>query len=542
MGAWLRAFLKPVAPQALRLSSRAYTYRFYLSAVLTFLVLLSVMLDHSLLGIFILALLAMAFCCDVFVACGLKDLSNRRISFAGMCALGCWAGFFYSAYNTFSTRPLSAPTPELYIYVLFVLTLYLWAQRSLVRLSEKAHVFIKKIEDFLPKSARRLVQEGQTKKVFSGELKQADLILIKRGERIPADGIIEKGESFIGEELVNGSSYPTFKKAGDAVFAGTLNKSAALTVRITQPLSSSVIMGVMEAIKAGEKRREKIKSPLDANAWWLLSVMLLAAAAAGIYVSHRGPAGSFWQPAGIILWTLGVACPAGLVFCTVFPVFFLRWNGRRKQVKVRNIDALGRIVNSDVFFFDKSGLVTADKNGEELRPGVEEAVRFLQAQGKELVLVSGDARAAVQRIADQVGIEKFNFEVLPNTKAEIISNLRALGKKITMVSGGVNDVIALLRADGGIVFSCQHNVYNGWVDVLARRQDLYPLVYLFKIKRGLRRITFENFILASGLHVVLAGYLLYRLPPGADWQWPVGGSLLVVLVLFLNSMRMLRIK
>ena len=211
-------------------------------------------------------------------------------------------------------------------------------------------------------------------------------------------------------------------------------------------------------------------------------------------------------------------------------------------MRIRNIDALGRIADSDVFFFDKTGVVTAGKKGEELRPGVQEAVRFLQAQGKELVLVSGDERQAVQRVADKIGIEKINFDVLPNTKAEIISNLRALGKKITMVSGGVNDVIALLRADGGIVFSCEKNVYNNWVDVLAQRQDLYPLVYLFKIKKGLRRITLENFILTIVLHVVLAGYLIYRLPPGAGWQWPVGGSLLVVLVLFLNSIRMLRIK
>ena len=282
MGAWFRAFFKPVAPQALRLPSRAYTYRFYLCATLTLLVILSVILDHSLLGIFILALLAMVFCADVFVECTLKDFSHRRASFAGLCALGCWSGFLYSAYNTFSTRPLSAPTTELYIYVLFVLTLCLWAQRSLVRLSEKAHVFIKKIEDFLPKSARLVIQEGQTKKVFSNELKKEDLILVKRGERIPADGVIEKGESFIGEELVTGNIYPAFKKAGTPVFAGTLNKSATLTVRITQPLASSAIMGVMDAIKAGEKRREKIKSPLDSHAWWLLTVMLLAAAAAGI--------------------------------------------------------------------------------------------------------------------------------------------------------------------------------------------------------------------------------------------------------------------
>ena len=542
MGAWFRTFFKPVAPQALRLPSRAYTYRFYLCATLTLLVILSVMLDHSLLGIFILALLAMVFCADVFVECSLKDFANRRASFAGLCALGCWAGFLYSAYNTFTTRPLPAPTQELYIYVLFVLTLCLWAQRSLVRLSEKAHIFIKKIEDFLPKSARLVVQGNQTKKVFSGELKKEDLIIVKRGERIPADGVIEQGESFIGEELVTGNIYPAFKKEGSFVFAGTLNKSATLTVRITQPLATSVIMGVMEAIKAGEKRREKIKSPLDSNAWWLLIGMLLAAAAAAIYVSHREPLGSFLQPAGIILWTLGVMCPAGLAFCTVFPVFFLRWNGHRKQVRIRNIDALVRIVDSEVFFFDKTGVVMPGDKGEVLRPGVEEAVRFLQAQGKEVVLVSGDARQAVQKIADQLGIEKFNFDVLPNTKAEIVSNLRALDKKITMVSGNVNDVIALLRADGGIVFSCEKNVYNSWVDVLARRQDLYPLMYLFKIKKGLRKITLENFILTIVLHGVLAGYLLYHLPPNADWQWPVGGSLAIVLVLFLNSIRIMRIK
>ena len=200
MISYLHSFFRRPAPQALRVSSRAFAYRFYLSAVLLTLVLFSLALHHSALGIFILALIDLCFCGDVLVVCALKDLWNARMSFAVLVTSCIGCGFIYSAYNTFATVSWKAPTAELYGYVLFLLTLSLWAQRSLVRQGEKAQIFMKKVDDFLPKSAR-LLTGRKTKKIFAEQVRVGDRILVKPGEHIPADGTIVRGQSAIEEEL-----------------------------------------------------------------------------------------------------------------------------------------------------------------------------------------------------------------------------------------------------------------------------------------------------------------------------------------------------
>lgn len=652
MISYLRSFFSRPAPQALRVSSRVFAYRFYLSTVLLILVLFSLALHHSALGVFILALIDLCFCGDVLVICALKDLWNARMSFAVLVTACIGCGFLYSAYNTFATHPWQAPTQELYGYVLFLLTLSLWAQRSLVRQSEQAKIFMKKVDDFLPKSARILLDK-KTKKVFANQVHVGDRILVKPGEHIPADGTIVKGQSAIEEELITGNVLPAIKKEGSCVFAGTLNKTTSLEIEVTHVLEMSVIMSVINAIKTGEKRRSHIKSPLDTNAWWLFLAIVGIALVMVWYGSSLSAGGSIWKQKGLFLWAIGLSCPAALLFCTVLPSFFLKIGGINKKVWVQNLTALDDITEADVFFFDKTGTLTqgeltvsgvyaADKEKEstllkllaavevkangpfaqavmnyvkddsfrnvvlssyeilpgqgimartkgekilagslhwlkecgigplptveqrpsqavigvatgrqflgyitladQVRPHVKETLEFLKREGKEIVLVSGDNEGSVSAVAKYAGIDKFNFEVLPKTKAEIVSNLQMLGKKVAMVGDGFNDVIALLKADGGIVFSSGRNVYNNWVDILIKRKDLYPLIYLFKIKKGLRAIVLENFILALLLHGALAAYLVARLPQNAAWQWPLGGSLIVLAVLFLNSMRMLRIK
>lgn len=76
-----------------------------------------------------------------------------------------------------------------------------------------------------------------------------------------------------------------------------------------------------------------------------------------------------------------------------------------------------------------------------------------------------------------------NFNVLPQTKAEIVNNLRALGQKVAMVGDGFNDIIALLRSDVSLVFFSGRNVYNNWVDIIIKRGDLSAITDLFALHK-----------------------------------------------------------
>ncbi len=180
---------------------------------------------------------------------------------------------------------------------------------------------------------------------------------------------------------------------------------------------------------------------------------------------------------------------------------------------------------------------------DELRPGAQEMVQFLKSKGKDIILVSGDNESSVSAIAQQAGIEKFNYFVLPKTKAEIVSNLQGLDQQVVMVGDGFNDIIALLKADAGLVFSSGRNVYNNWVDVIIKRKDLKGIPYLFAIHYKLRALIGQNVILAVVLNGLLAAWLVWQSAnTTAGWQQPVVGALGVVVIVWLNSTRMMHIK
>jgi len=643
-------------PGAFSVPSKAFTYRFFLSCCLFVLILFSLTFHHSAVGVFILSLMNVLFCADVFVRCAWKDVCAGRLSFAVLAAAGVSAGFLYSAFNTFLTRPLFGPAPDLFVYTSFLLTLALWAERRLVREKEQTRVFIKKLDDFLPKSGR-LCDGRKFKKVFAGELKPGDLIFVKPGERLPCDGTVKKGKTSIDEQLITGNMLPTSKRVGSPAYAGTLNKSAEVYVEVTQPLEKSALMSVIEAVKNGELRRGGFKSGLDGFAAVLFpftALFSLGAYALCLYItnSFSGGAEQWFHYAGVLFFCLALLSPASLVFAGIFPAFFARSGARAAKIKIQNIYALDELVRADTVFFDKTGTLTygelrvsgvfpakeslkktlletvataeqlvdgpfadavngyakkhkvktktllcfdvlpglgvqastrADKilagriqwikeqgvevpaeiaqveaavicvvkNGEflgyltladELRPGAREMVEFLKSKGKDIILVSGDNESSVASFSKQAGIEKMNFNVLPKTKAEIVANLRALGKRVVMVGDGFNDIIALLQADAGVVFSSGRNVYNNWVDVIIKRRDLFPLKDLFTINRRLRRAAAFNAVAAFLMSVLLAAWLFWRMPDVSGWYFTAGGTLAAVLLILLNSVRLLKIK
>lgn len=638
-------------PAALSVPSRAFTYRFFLSACFLVLILFSLTFRHSSVGIFILCLMDFLFCADVLVRSACKDIWAGRMSFSVLVTVCAGAGFLYSALNTFLTVKLYGPVPDLFLYTALLITLALWAERRLAREKEKARVFIKKLDDFLPKSGRLCVGR-HFRKVFANELKRGDLIFVKPGERLPADGILRKGKTSIDEQLITGNMLPTSKTVGSHVYAGTLNKSADVYIEVTEVLTESALMSVIDAIKQGEHHRSTFKSVLDTFSAWLLPILLVAAGGTYAVLLHAYGAGNWFAYLGVLLFVLAAACPVAWVFVAVFPFFFTRTGARRVKIKIQNMYVLDELARADTVFFDKTGTLTygelrvsgifpaehvtqkqllttiataeqlvdgpfADainlcakqhkirtkrllcfdvlpglgveatcgedkilagrtqwleergvatsakiataaeavvcvaRNGQflgyltlsdELRPGAKETIDLLKSMGKDIVLVSGDNETSVSVIARAAGIEKMNFNVLPKTKAEIITNLRNIGKRVVMVGDGFNDIIALLRADAGVVFASGRNVYNNWVDVIVKGRDLFPVSHLFTINKKLHRVILTNALLAVLLHGALAAWLLWHMPHTLGWMLPVGGALAVVLVILLNSMRMIKIK
>ena len=641
----------PYKPFALSLPAKKFSYRFLLSACLFLLILSSLAFTYTGISTFILLFINVAFCADIFVRCAWKDLTRLHATFAVLVSLSVIGGLIYCALNTFLTRPLAGPSVNLYAYESFVLTLALWVQFRMTRSQEKTNVFIKKIDDFLPKSGR-LVEGAKARKVFAGELKAGDVVLVEPGERVPCDGVIVQGSTALDEQLISGNLRPAAKTVGGHVYAGTLNKTKPVRVRVEIPLASSVVAGILEAIKNNEVRHNEVQYPLDKAAFYLIILVGTVAAAVCGYQLVHFPQGGWVHQSGILWLILAFGCPVGVVFSAVFPDFFVSHGAKRLGIILNCLGTLDTFVKADTVFLDKTGtltegklqidtvcaapkqrenellqaLVTAEAHVEDgfskavleyaaakkivpqpitsleifpgqgvyaktkkseilagswawltekgiklpagqsltqavifvaqgnryqgyvtledhLRPGAPLAISQLQQQGKEVILLSGDTETSVQAAARQVGVEKFNFNVLPKTKAEIITNLRALGKTVVMLGDGFNDIIALLKADGSLIFETGNNVYNHWVDIVVQREDLCVLADLFKINKRLQYTVWGNMALSVCVQgILLAVLLVGNIEWLGTWQAVLIGALALILLVLFNSMRLLNIK
>ena len=629
--------------------SVAFLYRLYLSLGLFLLMLFLLTFHYSEVGFFILVLINAVFCADIFVRSAWKDLWRGKFGFPLLVSVAVYSGFLYSVLHTFVSSAVFGPVEELYLYVLLFVTLSLWVQYRRVQESERTQIYIKKIDDFLPKSGRKR-WGNSTRMVFAEELKPGDEVLVNPGERFACDGTITEGKTAVDEQLITGCVGLAYKQPGNTVYAGTINKSAAVWVRVVKVLSSSALMNIVDCVQKCELRRGQFTTSLDKQAaWTLLALGVVSVGQCSFSLYHYGTA-AWIQEVGILLVMLSACAPLALLFAESFPMFFARRFALSKGIKIQNRYALFLLPEADQVFFDKTGTLTkgnltvaevkavsgqAEKEllevlatlsqragdiltqavfaytqtqqimpkkvekmemypglgmraqseqreilagrvpwmeeqgikipadvaksvhtvicvarggvylgyvtlADTLRAGAKAVVDFLKEKGVQSILLSGDNEPVVAQVARQTGIEKFNANVLPQTKAEIISNLRALGKKIIMVGDGFNDIVALLNSDVGIVYASANNVYANWVDILISRQDFYPLIELFHLQAKIRYISCVNAIMAFLLSVVWVEFLFSRLPKMSDWRWIVGGSLAVLLLIFFNSMRLLK--
>ncbi len=594
-----------------------------------------------------------SFCADIFVRGAWKDLSQGQVGFSLLVSVCVAAGLADALLHTFFTTSSVSPIKDLYLYVALFLTLSLWVQGSRVREQERAQVYIKKIDDFLPKSARKC-RADRTCKVFANELKPGDNVVVRPGERIPCDGRITQGNTAIDEQLLSGNTLPIYKQKGDAVYAGTVNKTTVIHVEVVHELSSSELMNVVKAVQQSELRRSFWTDDLDLCAAWVLFFLVLVVGGQGGFLVARYGFTQSLQYGGICLQVLALGAPLALLFAQRLPFAFALHAAKKAGIRIQNRYAISHFTQADTIFFDKTGTLTygalnvrsmhpvkataqderalleavacaeqrvdgpfakalmryakekhivpkpvtsfevisgigvravsgkdtifagriqwlteqgltlpdsisrekeavvcVSKNDrylgyfvleDSLRPGAEETVRFLKKQGKDMLLISGDNEGAVSEIARQVGIEKQNFHVLPKTKAEIVGNLRTMGHKVAMVGDGFNDIVALLRADVGVVFLSGNNTYYNWVDILLSRRDLCPLMDLFTINKRIKRTSCFNVAAAFLLNIVWIEMLFWQYASQANWHWTLGGGFAVLGVILLNSMRLLKIK
>jgi Cu2+-exporting ATPase len=261
--------------------------------------------------------------------------------------------YVYSAATVFGLKGMDFFW-ELATLILIMLLGHWIEMRSVAGASKELELLVQ----LMPDSAH-LVRDGQVMEVKTESLKENDVILVKPGEKIAADGIIAEGESYINESLLTGESKPVEKRTGDKVVAGAINGNGALKVRITHGAKDSYISQVVKLVKDAQNARSKTQLLVDNAARWLTLIAIVSGVTTFVawYMSGKDLAFAIERMVTVMV----ICCPHALGLAVPLVVARSTALSAKNGLLIKNRTDFENARKITVLVFDKTGTLTAGK-------------------------------------------------------------------------------------------------------------------------------------------------------------------------------------
>jgi Cu2+-exporting ATPase len=553
------------------------------------------------------------------------ELKKKQPGMMTLISLALGVAFLYSLASTIFR--LEASFYWELVTLIDVMLLGHWIEMRSVRQASGA---LDELSKLLPDTAERITGDDNVETVKVSELKNGDLVLIRPGASVPADGDVVSGSSAMNESMITGESQPVQKEPGAKVVSGTINGDGSLRVRITAVGDETTLAGIMRLVEEAQQSKSKSQILADKAAGWLFYIALgVAALTAVAWLIAEG-----WNIDVLnrVTTVLVIACPHALGLAIPLVVAISTSIGASNGILIRDRVALESARNLDVIVFDKTGTLTrgefglsemktfgeldevralalaaalerdsehpiakairkaaenkklalpdvqnfeaikgkgiqgeidgqtyhlgnprlaseqgvtlsnstetfadqANQSGEtvvflihenavvagfgladQVRPESAEVVRKLHEQGYQVAMLTGDSEAVAKVVADQLGIDRYFAEVLPENKDQKIQQLQDEGKKVAMVGDGVNDAPALTRADVGIAIGSGTDVAIESAGIILVDSDPLDILRIIKLSKATFKKMRQNLIWATGYNVI-------ALPLAAGVLAPIG--------------------
>lgn len=430
----------------------------------------------------------------------------------------------------------------------------------------KSRDSISHLMDIRPDVAN-VIRNGEVESVAPNTVKIGETILIKRGEKIPLDGIVVEGSALLDTVALTGESVPRAIKDGDEIYSGCINLKGELKVRTTKTFGESTASKIIALVESADRNKSKseafitrfarIYTPIVVFAALALAIIPPMLGAMGIATSLMG-GGTFgenfplWLNRALIF--LVVSCPCALVISVPLTFFGGIGGASRNGILIKGSNYMDALAKIGTVVFDKTGtlthgevLVQADEGApvvvnDGIKEGSAEAVRCLKTLGvKKTVMLTGDHEEIGKKVAGQVGVDEYHAELLPADKVTHLEELlktKPAGKTLAYVGDGINDAPVLKRADVGIAMGALgSDAAIDAADVVLMDDDPRKIALAMKIARHTIHVAHENVIFA--IAVKMAVLVLATIGLGTMWM-AVFADVGVTVLAVLNAMRTLK--
>jgi Cu+-exporting ATPase len=292
---------------------------------------------------------------------GIPNLLRRTPDMNSLVVLGTSAAWFYSIVSTF--MPSVLPSGTAYVYyeaAAVIVTLILLGRFLEARAKGRTSQAIKRLVGLQPKTAR-VIRNGTVVELGLEQVVVGDRIEIRPGDRVPVDGAVLEGDSYVDESMISGEPVPVRKTVGAEVVGGTINKTGAFTFAATKVGADTVLAQIIRMVEEAQGSKLPIQALVDNVTSWFVPAVIAAAVLtfAAWYVFGPSPALTFALVNAVAV--LIIACPCAMGLAT--PTSIMVGTGRAAELGIlfRKGEALQTLRSAQVVALDKTGTLTKGK-------------------------------------------------------------------------------------------------------------------------------------------------------------------------------------
>ena len=355
---------------------------------------------------------------------GFKALIRKHPNMDSLVALGTSAAILYSVWSTI--RILAGEyhyVMHLYVESAAVILAFITVGKYFETLTKgRTSQAIQSLVALSPKVAT-VIRDGKEVEVPVEELQIGEVVFVRPGEKIPVDGVIISGESFVDESMITGESVPVFKKEGSKVVGATLNTTGSFQVEVSQVGKDTTLSQIIRLVEEAQGSKAPIAAIADLVAGIFVPIVMGLSLLAGLYWGLIGGE-SFEFVVTVMISVLVIACPCALGLATPTAIMVGTGFGAKRGILIKSSAALEEAGHVGVVLLDKTGTIT---NG---KPKVVDIQVFNDYSKEEVLNIAASIEKHSEHPLGKAIVEeaeKQEFDVLPIEQFQSISGMGIQG-------------------------------------------------------------------------------------------------------------------
>src|SRR3990172_4011377 len=299
---------------------------------------------------------------------GWASIINRSLNMFTLIAIGTGVAFWYSVVATFFPNifpdSFRSQGGEVGVYLevaSVIVLLVLFGQVLELRARSQTSSAIKALLGLAPKTARVIRDDGTEEEIPLDNIKPGDRLRVRPGEKVPVDGIVIEGESFVDESMITGEPIPVEKRRGDKVVGGTVNSTGGFVMQAERVGSETLLAQIVRMVSEAQRSRAPIQRLADIVSSYFVPAVILIAVVTFIVWSLIGPDPRLAHAIVNAVAVLIIACPCALGLATPMSIMVGTGRGAIAGVLIKNAEALETMEKVNTLVVDKTGTLTEGK-------------------------------------------------------------------------------------------------------------------------------------------------------------------------------------